>query len=120
MTDESEGLKPCPFCGGDGLRSNYIVEAAVCCSTCAATITRKHAPGEDTGLPEVLSAWNRRAAVPTPEPDVVSDVVERAERIRAFAQDLLDNGHLNSGAVGNTMAIRDEAAALTKIGDNHD
>jgi hypothetical protein len=40
------------------------------------------------------------------------DIVERLERIRLYAQDLLENGHLFGGAIGNVMAIRDEADAI--------
>jgi hypothetical protein len=38
--------------------------------------------------------------------------LERLDRIRAYAQDALDNGWLSGGAVGNMMAIRDEVDAL--------
>lgn len=42
----------------------------------------------------------------------LSEATERVQRIRLFAQDLLDNGHLYGGAIGDVMAIRDEADAL--------
>jgi hypothetical protein len=45
-------------------------------------------------------------------PMSAKDIVERLERIRLYAQDLLENGHLFGGAIGNVMAIRDEADAI--------
>lgn len=54
-------LKPCPFCGGDAVTENLILEGVVRCSVCCAKIIRKHEVKEDTGQAEAIAAWNRRA-----------------------------------------------------------
>jgi hypothetical protein len=55
-------LKDCPFCGGKAVASNYVVEAAVRCVDCRATIKRTHGQYDDIGYPEAIDAWNRRAS----------------------------------------------------------
>jgi hypothetical protein len=42
-----------------------------------------------------------------------TNLVERLARIRIYAQDMLDNGWLSGGAIGNAMSIRDEVDALS-------
>jgi hypothetical protein len=57
-------LTPCPFCGASPVLENLIVEAVVRCAGCRATLIRRHAAKEDTGVGEVIAAWNRRIAAP--------------------------------------------------------
>ena len=56
-------LKPCPFCGGEAEMQNYITEGTVWCSTCRATVTRRHGRDGESGFYEAIAAWNRRAPV---------------------------------------------------------
>lgn len=72
MTDESLNLRACPFCGGNATATNYVVEAAVRCGSCGATVMRRHPPTNDDGLPEAIAAWNRR----TPQPDKACESCE--------------------------------------------
>lgn len=60
-------LKTCPFCGGHPVLGNFIVEAAVHCIDCRATVTRRHAPEWDSGVPAVITAWNCRAPADAPQ-----------------------------------------------------
>jgi hypothetical protein len=68
MAAMGSNLFPCPLCGAAARLGNYIVEAAIVCEGCDLTVTRKHAPTEDTGVAEVVAAWNRRSAL-TPATD---------------------------------------------------
>lgn len=90
MTDMTEALLPCPFCGGSGILHDYawaertgpaFVECADCC------VVRE---GWDDNTPgAAIAAWNRRA---TPIPSEV--ILAQQERIEAL------------------MAERDEVQAL--------
>ena len=53
-------LPACPFCGDLASVENYITEACARCAGCGATITRRHAPEWDSGVPAVRVAWSRR------------------------------------------------------------
>lgn len=55
-------LEPCPFCESPAVLENYVLEAVARCtaSFCGASIKRKHAPREDTGIDQARQAWNRR------------------------------------------------------------
>lgn len=56
-----EPLAPCAHCGGTASQENYITEAVVRCTDCGATVTRRHAPEWDSGVPASIAAWNRRS-----------------------------------------------------------
>lgn len=58
---EVEALKPCPFCNGAAVATNFIIEASVRCAGCGTTITRRHSPRVDNGLPQAIASWNTRA-----------------------------------------------------------
>jgi Lar family restriction alleviation protein len=62
-------LKPCPFCGGEAEATNYVVEAAVSCTQCRASIVREHGQYDDTGCAKAIAAWNRRADLCDPMQD---------------------------------------------------
>ena len=64
----SVDLKPCPFCGGEAALTNYVIEAAVKCARCPATITVAHGPYDDTGVEGAVDAWNTRTASVSPTP----------------------------------------------------
>lgn len=57
-------LKPCPFCGGEAVAENYIIEAMVICLGCRVKIVRRHGAKHDKGLPESIAAWNTRTPSP--------------------------------------------------------
>lgn len=42
----------------------------------------------------------------------MDSLIDRVQRIRAYAQDTMDTQHVGGGAIGNLMAIRDEADAV--------
>ena len=44
-----------------------------------------------------------------------NELIERAGRIRLYAQDMLDTGFLSAAMVGNAMSIRDEADAVAAL-----
>jgi hypothetical protein len=48
-------------------------------------------------------------------PAVSAEMLERAQRIRLYAQDCMDTQHVPTGALGNLMAIRDEADAIAAL-----
>jgi hypothetical protein len=53
------------------------------------------------------------APTPRPSSDTIGgELIDRVERIRLYAQDTMDTQHAPRGAIGNLMAIRDEADAL--------
>lgn len=56
-------LLPCPFCGGEAVSENYVIEAAAFCKQCRAKIIRSHGARDDNGLPEAIAAWNARPAL---------------------------------------------------------
>lgn len=56
-------LLPCPFCGGEAVSENYVIEAAAFCKQCRAKIIRSHGARDDNGLPEAIAAWNTRPAL---------------------------------------------------------
>jgi Ser/Thr protein kinase RdoA (MazF antagonist) len=56
-------LLNCPFCGGEAVLSNYVVEASVRCTKCKVGVIRPHAARKDTGIKAAVEAWNRRADV---------------------------------------------------------
>jgi Lar family restriction alleviation protein len=58
---ESPELMPCPFCGGEASATNYIVEGAVRCSDCRASVSRTHGQYDEAGYEEAIAAWNTRA-----------------------------------------------------------
>lgn len=60
-TDDSANLLPCPMCGGKAQADCFIVVASVRCTECRLTVTRGHRAREDSGLPEAIQAWQRRA-----------------------------------------------------------
>ena len=65
--DDSDRLKPCPFCGG-AAEIEIATEAGdcayvVCCQTCMASSKLIYALMDDVS-PLLLEAWNRR----TPQP----------------------------------------------------
>lgn len=55
-----EGLKNCPFCGGEAEFENLVFEAVVRCKECYGTLTRAHEAKTDTGVATVKAAWNTR------------------------------------------------------------
>ena len=67
--DDSDRLKPCPFCGSDAVigeddsDQGYYVE----CIGCGASSCKQYACGDDP-LPLLHEKWNRRAPTVTPEP----------------------------------------------------
>jgi NTP pyrophosphatase (non-canonical NTP hydrolase) len=65
MTDQpAMTLEPCPFCGGEAELQNFVVEASVSCKKCRAKVVRKHIADYDTGINEVVNAWNLRPSLP--------------------------------------------------------
>lgn len=65
----SDVIKCCPFCGGEAIFQNFVIEAHVYCDTCKAKLARMHGPNSDDGIVNVLTAWNRRA-----QPDGLADL----------------------------------------------
>lgn len=67
MTGQTEGLKPCPFCGGQailwyGTGSNgELYSAGIECSKCQASVPQLWRSDLETAQAEVREAWNRRA-----------------------------------------------------------
>ena len=59
----TEALKPCPFCGGEAVANNYILEGAVRCQRCGATVG---AGTWDKPLPSVTVRTPRTALWPKP------------------------------------------------------
>jgi hypothetical protein len=60
---EAPELLPCPFCEGEASATNYIVEGAVRCSDCRASVSRTHGQYDEAGYEEAIAAWNTRAAI---------------------------------------------------------
>jgi hypothetical protein len=58
---EAPELPPCPFCGGEASATNYIVEGAVRCSDCRASVSRTHGQYDEAGYEEAIAAWDTRA-----------------------------------------------------------
>lgn len=88
-------LDGCPFCEGEAFLSNYIVEAAVTCALCGATMTRQHTSSGDTGIAEVVEAWNRRtltAQAFTANAKGAALASAAIEALRPFAEKLVDIG----------------------------
>ena len=78
-------LKPCPFCGGEAIRSNGHGEPIIWVN---------HKRGCFLGelvirdFDESVSAWNRRA---TPDAEAIRDAMRRAADGMANALKLLEN-----------------------------
>ena len=53
MTEKTQKLKPCPFCGGKAKITGYIF-FEVKCRRCRATLPQRYET-------EAIAAWNRRA-----------------------------------------------------------
>lgn len=103
-------LLPCPFCGGDAVTENLILEGVVRCSGCCAKIIRKHEVKEDTGQAEAIAAWNTRA--PLAEALAVPEVAALVYAAKMVMHDL----HHGNGLEG-LYANRDRLdAALRAIG----
>lgn len=78
---EKMTLLPCPFCGGEAVAENYIVEAQVVCLGCLAKIVRSHGAHADNGTHDAIEAWNRRAQ-PAQAVDALQDAIfQIAERL---------------------------------------
>ena len=58
--ETSDGLKPCPFCGGEPVLRHPLVSGGygIECDTCRANI---YYSAECLGKEVVIEAWNRRA-----------------------------------------------------------
>lgn len=80
LIDDSDRLKPCPFCGGEATFDhddngwNWIE-----CTRCGAS-TNARVSAMDDCKPLLLEQWNKR--VP-PTPQQVSDYLAMVERINA-------------------------------------
>jgi hypothetical protein len=64
----TKDLLPCPMCGGEAVAENFIIEAAVRCTSCRLTIIRSHGARDERGLPEAIAAWNARRSPVAAEP----------------------------------------------------
>lgn len=74
IPDDSDRLKPCPFCAGTAEAGCIETEAHdhpdeggrfISCINCGASTGLRFACGEDP-MPLLLEQWNRRAAPPAP------------------------------------------------------
>lgn len=74
----SNELRPCPFCGGDGM-SDLVLDGAVifCRSCCARGPAAYHGPPDrPPAAKRARAAWNRRS------PDPVGELVEALKEVR--------------------------------------
>lgn len=108
---------------------NYVIEAAVWCPKCRATITRKHRPSHDAGLPEVIVAWNTRAAADR-APEGRDAVLEEAAKVcdveadariartenPQLGDDAIVQGHKAVTAISLGMAIRNLKSSAKETG----
>lgn len=55
-----EGLKKCPFCGGEARLQALMWPRFVYCTSCYARTTNCTAFGTQEGAEQAIEAWNRR------------------------------------------------------------
>lgn len=101
LIDDSDRLKPCPFCGGaaemhqahdpDGPNDQgYYVE----CGKCGASTNLRFSCGEDA-RPLLMEQWNRRSTIASLERQL-EDAKARAESAeRALAEARKDQGRMD-------------------------
>lgn len=54
-------LLPCPFCGGEAVIENTVMDAVAKCTKCYARILRRHdSETDEIGLAQIKHAWNSR------------------------------------------------------------
>lgn len=54
-------IKKCPCCTSEATLENFVTGAMVKCKKCDLRVVRKHEAKDDTGVAEVIDAWNRRS-----------------------------------------------------------
>lgn len=112
-TRDPAAILPCPFCGGEAAATNYVIDAAVSCGNCRATIKRTHPRDNDDGLPAAISAWNRR--------DAAQALLAEVTHTMKLAEDFATQAGTNriraeraeralAGAVGLLRDVREYAA----------
>lgn len=82
-----DDLKPCPFCGSAADANQYLIEAAVWCPQCLATVTRSATADCDySDMQLAASAWNTRTSEPVAIEALQAQLAEaREQRDRAIA-----------------------------------
>jgi len=107
MNEQTEKLKPCPFCGEvDDLHPGMHF---VRCGNCGAT-----AGSDCKGESRNIKYWNTRAAIDSaPSPDAIA--AARAEAYRECAA-IVANTPLNGDRVGIVTAIYDKIKAKIEGG----
>lgn len=64
--DKEIKVKDCPFCKSKADAANYVIEGAIWCISCRATIVRKHTNKDyiGNGMALAIKDWNKRTTKP--------------------------------------------------------
>lgn len=109
MTNKTEALKPCPFCGGEA--QSYFNPSCDCCGhisgvaycgSCSAEIGHRKTEAE------AIAAWNTRASAAPVEPEALGSLVERLREHASYLEAMDPSTH--SMIVLQCIAAMTEAA----------